>query len=392
MVNTTLTLLLISTIAWSNDQAMSQYPSQERRITQCSKNSSYLQDDLKFLSFRHVPGANTDPDHRSESLIARLLQVGTFKYPLINHDCTKNALATVTAGPPKTIKEKFRSNRFIKCVGREKNQPLDHQDAPCTSPEYEVLIQNSFELATRCIKEFVAESSDLNIQNTWVEGYFKMLSSESGLQLNVISQINAAGMGQITPIYIQDFKKSTFTDLKKYLESMNTSETCKRMGKEILTNDRIDKLLNRVTISRPGGKKVTYEALNICSNMDINDGQPLLNLIISFSHLRSLKQRIENEITENNSYQNVFKGMSKEQLIDLEIKLVSWSYNLGPWGLIQHAQKVLDQFYSNRILSKPLDFFTQDKMRGKDNYIMFLEKRYQNILQKRTTCRTDIVN
>ena len=388
MIKFFLITLFFAVSAWSQDQARNRYQSPATPRPYCPVGNDYLQADLNTLSYPYFN--NLNQNKRTSSFNARLLQIGPLAEPLISPDCVTTALESVTAGKPKKINEQFRSNRFIRCD--ENNQPIDHQDEPCNSVEYKSLMHSSFELTTKCLKEFVTGSKDLQIQNSWVEGYFKMLTTESGLHVNVASRIGAIGIGQLRPKYIADFKQRTLPRLRKFLLRKQTSPGCKRLATELLTDSKVDKLFktNRVTDPTTNKTVTTYE-LNVCSNININEDQPLLNLIISFANLKLYKESIVDSIIENSKYKEIFKDLSQADLLDLEIKMVTWSYNLGPTRLKNHVQEILATKYTNKTVNNVRDFIVETDIENKRNYIFGIEDRYKRILGKRKSCRTDVL-
>lgn len=386
-------LILIQMTAWSQEQI----PSFKTRVASetkaaprpfCPAGKAYLQADLSTLSYPDF--YNTDPKDKRNSLTAKLLQIGPLSQSLIDPACVETALSLVSAGAPKKKHQRFRKNRFIRCAND--GQAFDNQDEPCASDEYKTLVHSSFELTTKCLKEYVTGSKDPKVQNAWVEGYFKMLSTESGLHVNVASEIGAIGIGQLRAKYIVDFKQRTLFQLRDFLLNRQSSPGCRSLATKLLTDERIKKLYNVSETVDPKTKKVTKitYSLNACSNIDINEDQPLLNLIISFANLKLYKENTVDEIFNNPKYQGIFKNLSQDELLDLEIKLVSWSYNLGARGLRTHIEKVLDTKYANKTISSVRDFIVDADIPSKRNYVFGIEDRYKKVLNGRTSCRTDL--
>ncbi len=379
-------LILMTVNVWAQDQAKPRQATAKSRNF-CPVGKDYLQPDLNTLSYPDF--SNKDPKHQSNSFSARLLQIGPLPQPLINPDCVNAALEAVTAGPRKQSNEQFRSNRFLRC--NTNGEPIDHQDEPCFSAEYKSLMHSSFELTTKCLKEFVTGSKDPQEQNTWVEGYFKMMATESGLHVNVASRIGAIGIGQLRPKYIVDFKERTLPHLRRFLKNQ-ASAGCKRLGTELLTDEKVNRLYRTTIATDAETKKTTtnYE-LNVCSNISISEDQPLLNLIISFANLKLYKESIIDSIIEHSKYKDSFKDLPPAELLDLKIKLVTWSYNLGVNRLKDHIKQVLETKYANKTVTKTRDFIIDADIVGKRNYLFGIEDRYKRVLGKRKSCRTDIM-
>ncbi len=386
MLKVGLILILMTVNVWAQDQAKPRQSTAKSRNF-CPVGKDYLQQDLNALSYPDF--SNKDPKHQSNSFSARLLQIGPLPQPLINPDCVTAALEAVTAGPRKQSNEQFRSNRFIRC--NTNNEPIDHQDEPCFSTEYKSLMHSSFELTTKCLKEFVTGSKDVNAQNTWVEGYFKMMATESGLHVNVASRVGAIGIGQLRTKYIVDFKERTLPHLRRFLKNQG-SAGCKRLGTELLTDEKVNRLYKMTKAIDPETQKTTtdYE-LNVCSNISISEDQPLLNLIISFANLKLYKESIVDSILEHSKYKDSFKDLTPAEMLELEIKLVTWSYNLGVNRLKDHIKLVLETKYANKTVTKIRDFIIDADIEGKRNYLFGIEDRYKRVLGKRKSCRTDII-
>ncbi len=382
-----LALLIFFTTTWAQATSPNYSQTNSKARLYCPKAKAYLQQDLNALTYPNLTLASATD--RSSSLNATLLQLGPLANPLIKPECVEAALASVTAGAKKKTKELFRSNRFIRCGPDQK--PIDHQDEPCRSSEYKSLMHASFELTTKCLKEFVTGSQDENIQNTWVEGYFKMLSTESGLHVNVASKIGAIGVGQLRGKYIADFKLRTLSKLKKFLAQPGTSDECKRLSDQLLTTEKIEKLYRTIETTDPETDLVSVsQTVNTCANININEDQPLLNIIISFSNLKVYKDSIVDSIFTHSKYRDAFKDLSQADLLDLEIKMVSWSYNLGPARLKSHLMEVLGTKYSNKTITDVRQFIVDADLEGKRNYVFGIEDRYKKVLAGKSSCRTDI--
>lgn len=412
MLKVVLLFLLSVSLAWSNDQAKSRRSSNTpaEKVNQkpyCPVGEDYFQRDLNALAYPNP--MEKDPKARSNSLNAKILQVGTPADTLIARDCFELALNSVTAGAPKKSKEKFRANRFFRC--NSDNVPIDHQDEPCASEEYKNLVHSSFELTTTCLKEFVSGSQDVKAQNAWVESYFKMLSTESGLHINVVSRLRedpglaAVGITQLRPRFTMDFLNRTLPDLRKFLMQSKTSPACKALTENLLTAERVKKLYGMVEVIDSKTKSPLIDPktklprkqleMNVCSNIDINDGQPLLNLIIGFANLRLYRDNTFNEIMKNPTYSSAFKDLSEEEMLDMQIKITSWSYNLGSSAARERIQGILDHHYPNQTVPSVRHFFeTVNKqvpgLPDRRNYIFALEDRYKLILKGRKSCRTDL--
>lgn len=397
-------------LAWGSDQASSRRPTPTTNKSikaYCPAGKDYFQRDLNALSYSNP--LETDPEARSNSLNAKILQVGAPADTLIARECFEAAIDEVKAGGRKKADEKFRANRFFRCSSE--NVPVDHQDEHCASEEYKNLVHSSFELTTSCLKEFVSGSKDENVQNEWVEGYFKMLSTESGLHINVVSRLHinpglaAVGITQLRPGFTIDFLNRTLPDLRKFLARPETRPACKALTEKLLTTDRVKKLYGMVDVIDSVTKKPIIDPktdkpkqrleMKVCSNIDINDGQPLLNLIIGFANLRLYRDSTYNTLMKNPTYSSAFKDFSPEEKLDMEIKITSWSYNLGSNAARNRIQGILDNHYPNKIVPSVRHFFKTADLQvpglpERRNYVLALDDRYKDVLKSRKSCRTDL--
>jgi hypothetical protein len=376
-------LILISQ-SWAQDQVASTGARVSATLngSSCPVQRNYFQQDLGNLAF-FARNPKTDGPVNS-----RLLRIAPQIRPLIKPACVTAALENVSAGPPLRSDDDFRVNRFMRC--HSQNKIIDHQDEPCLSEDYQTLIHASFELATSCLKEFVSGSKDPKIQNIWVEGYFKMLSKESGLHINAVSRIGAMGIGQLLPEYIADFHRRTLPRLREFLARPGGPAGCKRLGDEVLTEEKISALYRTLSQIDSRGRRVEEFQINRCATIDITDSQPLLNLLISFSHLQVFKESTVDWLMRIPKYRDALNELNdKSELHDLEIKLVSWAYNLGAEGLRTRAVQALKKRERGAPIKSVRDLIQTMAGGSRRHYLEGLEERYQLVRQGKRSCRTD---
>lgn len=385
MLNSVLAVFFVVSSGWTQDQAVSSRTSMTSnaanpQIFSCPVGQDYLQRDLNGLAFYSTLSTNLGVT----PLNARILRIAPLLRPFIHPTCVEGALRNVTAGEPLKKGEAFRTNRFIRC--NSQGQPIDHQDEPCLSSEYKALMHASFELATTCLKEYVSGSKDKRIQDLWVEGYFKMIAKESGLHVNAVSRIGAMGIGQLLPEYIVDFQRITLPRLREFLNRPGASNGCKKLASEVLTDERIEKLYTELARTNNRTNRISKSfSINQCSNIDIQDGQPILNLLISFANLQLFKEKSIDEILADPRYRSAFRNLNEEQLQELEIKLVTWSYNLGAAGLKNRVIQTINRQYRGSYI-RSVDGFIRDAG-GNNNYVFAIEDRYRLLKGTRQNCR-----
>lgn len=366
-----LLLLMFTSSAWSQDQARGGGTASFPTANFCPRGQDYLQNEL--LRVRTEDLKNTNPNDLNREAPNRPIKPNNY----LNILLLKLKPNVKTFIDPGCIQSAFNevNEGFFACNG---HTPYYDTPKPCLSREYKALIHYSFEFVTSCLREFVAESKNTEIQNRWIENYFKMLSLESGFHPNVISADRKdVGIGQLRAEYIKDFKDNTLAPLREFLSRNEASKSCKMLGSEILTNTKINNLLNR------------NNSINICAQSNVKEGQPLLDIMIGFSHLRHYKNLINRELKNYPKYNNFRATLSSQERIDLEIKLTSWSYNLGANGLIFYVKQTLDNSAStySQAADKVMSFIRSSQIPANKNYVLSMEKRYKQVLNGRTSCR-----
>lgn len=252
---------------------------------------------------------NLTKNPENKSLESFLVKMEALRTPHIQAQCVEAALAHVSAP----------SSRFIRC--NSKGQVLSKQLDPCASQQYVKMIHHSFEVVATCLKEFVAGSPDEKVQNQWVETYFKLLTKESGLHVNVVSNSGAVGTGQLTTQYITDFMKFTYDDAVDYLKKSKPAY-CRALADQFLNKERVSKIHDT------------------CAKVAIEKGQPTLGLLIGFSHLKVFHERVSSTLRQ---FQDSL-DLTEDERIQLEIELTSLAYNMGNGGLNYPLKKALLDF------------------------------------------------
>lgn len=198
------------------------------------------------------------------------------------------------------------------------------------------MVHHSFELVATCLKDYVSETKDSRVQNSWVEAYFQILTKESGLQVNAVAN-QALGVGQLTPIYRKDFKKESLASVRAHLAS-SESTFCRSLGDFALSERRL------VGLDR------TCHLINV-------DSGPLVGFLVGFSHLRHYRRQV---LATLNRQSDLLTALSASDRHRLERSLVMISYNAGFSGLTEPLEYTLRQYGSRKEKVTNVDRFVDD--------------------------------
>jgi|GEM_PF-3115584 hypothetical protein len=363
--------LITSVDSFSQDQAIKTTDSRKRSGSVCEQSENYLSDEITNL-------------RKKKTLSAHILNFLPFSQTVVKRDCVQSALKQVTAGRDleqsqinSSLREKFSENNFIRCDADKR--VLRYQETPCQSRDSILLMHNSFELVTGCLKDYVSDSSDLKVQNQWAQTYFRMLTKESGLQNYVTSRSQAMGSAQLTKIYIRDFIDNSLDEVKSHLAA-SAHPICQRLGLEILSPEAVSYFVKK--------KSAGSYSYNTCALVGVEHNQILRNLLIGFSNLKLFRTRAR---------QSAFKGHSQVQLsakeeLKLELQMVPLAYNLGSGGLNRSIDKSLKTFSVKRPI-RTAEEFMQTIIRNTSsaearNYLSNIDKRFSTVVKEsgQTNC------
>lgn len=374
------------TVAWAQDQASSpkaqvSSPSISVGGSFCPKGKDYFERSLHAMALTNITNAKDPADI---PLPIRMVTMKSLYTGVIHPKCVESAMEHVSAGPRIVDGKKVkRANNFFVCNA---NNRIAYQvDEPCTSSNYVKMVHHSFELATVCLKDFVSESKDPKIQNDWVETYFEMLTQESGLHVNVKSPSGPIGTGQLSEDYMEHFEKATLGPLREHLNNHKWG-LCRQIARDLLN----DKKLKTIGL---GDTKASGDARS-CGLTRVEEGQPLLNIVISFSHLRVYKSEVRKALYQEHA--DLFKSLSAADRASLERRLTVLSYNMGSRGLSRALQPVLSNYDDREVaVTNPNLFIKQvtakagqlkgkspDRLDEMSSYLDEIDERYASVLAK----------
>ena len=364
-------LTLVASKSFAQDQAIDAGFFRKWSGDVCAQNETYMVDEI-------------DRIRKKKTLSSHLLQFLPFPQTVIKRSCVQSALKQVTAGRELSqtqIDRGFRrrdsENNFIRCEAGKK--VVEYQETPCQNRDSILLIHNSFELVTGCLKDFVSGSTDLNVQNQWAQTYFKMLTKESGLQNYVTSPSDALGISQLTTTYIRDFMDKNLEDVKAHLAS-SSHPICKTLGRDILSPEAVAYFAKK--------KSADSYSYNKCALVGVEHNQILRNLLIGFSNLKLYRGYARQSAFARNQQVQ----MTAEQQLKLELQMVPLAYNMGPGGLNRAIDESLKSFSkkrpvrdANQLMKMVIKNSPSEEGR---NYLGNIENRFNKVVQDsgQTTC------
>jgi hypothetical protein len=337
----------------------------------CGQNENYMNEEINRI-------------RQKKTLSSHLLQYLPFPQTVVKRSCVQSALKQVTAGREleqtqidRGLRKKESENNFIRCVSGKK--VIEHQETPCQNRDSILLIHNSFELVTGCLKDYVSGSADIKVQNQWAQTYFKMLTKESGLQNYVTSQSDALGISQLTTTYIRDFMDKSLDDVKAHLAA-SAHPICKSLGNEILSTAAVSYFARK-------NKNNSY-SYNKCALIGVEHNQILRNLLIGFSNLKLYRGYTRQSAFRGNSQVQ----MSAEQQLKLELQMVPLAYNMGP-GAVERSIDTSLASYSKKRPAQNADELMRliirnaETKEGRD-YLGNIEERFNKVIRDsgQTSC------
>ncbi len=205
---------------------------------------------------------------------------------------------------------------------------------PCVSEKYVNMTANSFNLAGSCLT---------NIPDYIKNVAAKIYPQESGFHVNAMNPMSndaGSGIGQLTKAAIEDVNKSSITQTKKLLAE-STNSSCRAIESELMQDKA----------------PMSSSPAMACNRLNIEKGNPLLNIIYSLS-LLSLKQKSLDKNTFNDPEYSKKFNLSPHDLARAKEAVLTWAYNAGQ-TVATPVKAVLDDYYSNRPVTDVKVFLEQ---------------------------------
>ncbi|MBX2987425.1 MAG: hypothetical protein KF802_05980 [Bdellovibrionaceae bacterium] len=293
------------------------------KYAQCSAKNSYLENSLQKAL-------------RQNGLLADLMKTGARGDTLIKPVCMKLGMesrfgvnnASFRTCEPGALKA---TRKVIR---------------PCISEDYFALMNNSFDLVSRCMGPLL--SNDKGEQNEEIRLLFGMLHIESGLHLNAQSPSGAAGIGQLTQDAISSINRSELPRLREQLEAQGG--LCAQLSREMLK----------------GKEPMKSSFRHSCERVSVEKGNPLLNLVYSFANVLQGKRIVNKDVLDHRRFKNRF-NLSRADQDRLETSLAIWTHNTGPAGLKTPLMALLNSKYRGRRVGN-VDQFLRELSQAMKSY------------------------
>ncbi len=220
------------------------------------------------------------------------------------------------------------NNRSFRTCSPGQNQAGASTYRPCISENYFKMTQNSFDIVSSCLKDYLSPDSSEESQKMDVRAAYAMINIESGFHVNAMSPTGAGGIGQFTYSAIEDINRNQFSKVKEVLNN-NESPVCQSLSEDILK------------------QPMKSNIKNSCDRIAISKGNPMKNMIYTFAYMKSVKKILNNVLFENKFYQNKFSRLSNEDLEKVRRAMVVWSHNAGAAGIMTPVKALLNSKYRN---------------------------------------------
>lgn len=286
------------------------------RYMQCNRQNDYLEDEMTKATL-------------NKGLLGDIIRAPIKSNSIIKASCIQMGMNT---------KFGISSKSFRECSSSGTSRQAFR---PCVSQNYFKMINNSFELVSSCMKDFIAPNANEETQKLDVRAVYALINIESGFHVNAMSGTGAGGIGQFTKPAIQDVNSNELHDVRVSLEG-NPNPLCSRLSMELL--DTMEPI-------RPGSAQS-------CDRISLKNGNPMKNMIYTYAYLKGVKKDMNSMLFENKNYKKKFR-MSEYDLNKVKRALMVWSHNTGPAGTWTPAKTLLNTFYRGKTVTNADQFIQQ---------------------------------
>ncbi|WP_413580525.1 hypothetical protein [Bdellovibrio sp. HCB288] len=287
----------------------------EMRFNQCSPKNNYMEEALERKK-------------TSASYLGALIRTPINKKPIIRPVCIETAMYLQSAASGPVVDYKTCSG------GKSKNAPA----RPCVSENYFTLVNNSFEVVSQCMKNYIGEGESVAAQKQNIRTVFGMITVESGFHVNIMSKTGAGGIGQFTQPAISAVNKM-ISETEEYLKS-HPDARCHRLANEFLAEDK-----------RMGAK-------NSCDRISITEGNPVTNMIYTYAALKEATDYFDNNVFNDSKMKGKF-ALSADELAKIKRATMVWSHNTGYAGLKTPLTKLLTTKYAKKKVTNADTFLAE---------------------------------
>lgn len=290
------------------------------RYAQCSSadKNGYLEKDLE-----NAASAN--------SLLGNLIRMPVQANSIIKPICMQMSMELgQTAFPKSSFKTCSKNNSYGRGVG-----------AACVSENYFKLINNSFNLVSSCMKDFIAAGESDEMKKLDVRAIYALANVESGFHMNAVSGTGAGGIGQFTSTALRDVNLNELPAVRNSLET-NKDPFCSRMSMEFLDS----------------AQPIHDGSAKSCERISLQNGNPIKNMIYTFAYMRGVKKDLDNSIFKNKHFSGKFK-LSNSDISKIKRSMMMWSHNAGSAGTLTPVKALLRTVYRNTPVTNADSFISQ---------------------------------
>ncbi len=286
------------------------------RYMQCNRQNDYLESELQSAPL-------------NSGLLGDLMRAPIRSNSIIKPICIQMGMNS---------KFGVSSKNFRQCTD---NGSLRQAFRPCISENYFKLVNNSFDIVSSCMKQFISPGATEETQNLDVRAVYALINVESGFHINAMSGTGAGGIGQFTSSAIQDVNDNELHDVRITLEG-SKNPLCSRLSLD---------LLDSMQPIRPGKAQS-------CDRISLKNGNPVKNMLYTYAYLKGIKKDMDKVIFNNKNYRSKFR-MSEYDLNKIKRALMLWSHNTGPAGTWTPAKALLNTFYRGKTVTNADQFIQQ---------------------------------
>ncbi|MBO9666491.1 MAG: hypothetical protein J7501_06715 [Bdellovibrio sp.] len=291
----------------------------ELRYNACSERDSYLEKELEKKS-------------KENTILGNLVRTSVGTKSIIKPVCIETAMLAQSAQSGKVVDYKT-------CDGKKAQKATAR---PCISENYFSLVNNSFDLVSRCMKGFIGEGESKAAQLLNIRAAYGMILVESGFHINIASKTGAGGIGQFTPVAITAVNKD-IESVRTYLAAKDNVQ-CTKLVDEFLQGDTPMKAING----------------NVCERISISNGNPVTNMIYTYAALRDAKDYFDETVFQDEKLSKKF-ALSADDLAKVKRALMIWSHNTGQAGLKTPLTKLLTTKYAKAKVTNADKFLSELK-------------------------------
>lgn len=271
-----------------------------------------------------------DSTATSNSLLGKLIRKPVRTDSIIKPICMQMSMELGRAALPRSSYKTCSKDGYGSGVG-----------AACVSENHFKLINNSFDLVSTCMKDFVASGENEDMKKLDVRAVYALVNVESGFHMNAVSGTGAGGIGQFTSAAIKDVNMNELPEVRKSLES-NENPICGRMSMEFLDSMQ----------------PMNDAASKSCGRISLKNGNPVKNMIYTFAYMRGVKKDMDRAIFKNKDFSKKFQ-LSDYDLAKVKRAMMVWSHNTGAAGTLTPTKALLRTLYRNKPVTNADAFINQ---------------------------------